>query len=115
MRKGVVLCDSLLRVDNVKKTFGGLMAIVDLYFEVRVGQIKSVIGPNGAGKTTLFNLITGVIPMSGGQIIFGEKGHYQKETPSYRRPGNFPDFPDRRAVREYDRPGKHNGRFPQPV
>ena len=46
------------------------MAIVDLSLEVESGQIKSVIGPNGAGKTTLFNLITGVHPVSGGQIVF---------------------------------------------
>ena len=64
------MADSLLKVNNVKKTFGGLMAIVDLFFEVRAGDIKSVIGPNGAGKTTLFNLITGVHPLSGGEIHF---------------------------------------------
>jgi branched-chain amino acid transport system ATP-binding protein len=67
------LGDSLLKVTNVKKTFGGLMAIVDLYFEVRVGEIKSVIGPNGAGKTTLFNLITGVHPLSDGEIHFQDR------------------------------------------
>ena len=49
------------------------MAIVDLSLEVESGQIKSVIGPNGAGKTTLFNLITGVHPVSGGQIVFQGK------------------------------------------
>jgi branched-chain amino acid transport system ATP-binding protein len=64
------LGDSLLKINNVKKTFGGLMAIVDLYFEIRTGEIKSVIGPNGAGKTTLFNLITGVHPLNGGEIYF---------------------------------------------
>ncbi|OGP51896.1 MAG: hypothetical protein A2Y79_08965 [Deltaproteobacteria bacterium RBG_13_43_22] len=49
------------------------MAIVDLSFEVEPGRIKSIIGPNGAGKTTLFNLITGVHPVSGGQIVFQGK------------------------------------------
>lgn len=58
------------------------MAIVDLSLEVESGQIKSVIGPNGAGKTTLFNLITGVHPVSAGQIVFqgkditNQKPHY---------------------------------------
>ncbi len=58
------------------------MAIVDLSLEVEPGLIKSVIGPNGAGKTTLFNLITGVHPVSGGQIVFqgkditNQKPHY---------------------------------------
>ncbi len=58
------------------------MAIVDLSLEVESGRIKSVIGPNGAGKTTLFNLITGVHPVSAGQIVFqgkditSQKPHY---------------------------------------
>jgi branched-chain amino acid transport system ATP-binding protein len=64
------LAETLLKVDNVKKVFGGLMAIADLSFEVKTGQIKSVIGPNGAGKTTLFNLITGVHPATSGEIVF---------------------------------------------
>jgi len=64
----------LLSVKNLGKTFGGLMAIYDLSFDVFKGQIKSLIGPNGAGKTTLFNLITGVYPLSQGHILFeGEK------------------------------------------
>ena len=65
--------EPLLRIDTIKKAFGGLMAIVDLSFEVKEGQIKSIIGPNGAGKTTLFNLITGVHFLSGGRIIFQGK------------------------------------------
>ena len=67
------MAQALLKIDNLKKAFGGLMAIVDLSFEIKEGQIKSVIGPNGAGKTTLFNLITGVHPVSGGEIIFQGK------------------------------------------
>jgi branched-chain amino acid transport system ATP-binding protein len=67
------LTEPLLKIHNLKKAFGGLMAIVDLSLEVGSGQIKSVIGPNGAGKTTLFNLITGVHPVSAGQIVFQGK------------------------------------------
>ncbi len=58
------------------------MAIVDLSFEVDPGRIKSIIGPNGAGKTTLFNLITGVHPVSGGQIVFKGKD-ITKQKPHY--------------------------------
>lgn len=64
------MAESLLRIESLKKAFGGLMAIFDLSFDVKAGQIKSIIGPNGAGKTTLFNLITGVHPVSGGHIFF---------------------------------------------
>jgi branched-chain amino acid transport system ATP-binding protein len=63
----------LLSVKNLGKAFGGLMAIYDLSFDVSTGQIKALIGPNGAGKTTLFNLITGVYPISQGQILFEGK------------------------------------------
>ena len=49
-RQGLSLADTLLKVDNVKKVFGGLMAIVDLSFEVKPGQIKSVIGPNSTER-----------------------------------------------------------------
>ena len=67
------MADSLLKIENLKKAFGGLLAIVDLSFEVEPGRIKSIIGPNGAGKTTFFNLITGMYPVSEGQIFFQGK------------------------------------------
>jgi branched-chain amino acid transport system ATP-binding protein len=44
--------------------------VSDLSFRVRPGQLKAIIGPNGAGKTTVFNLVTGVIPPDGGEIVF---------------------------------------------
>jgi branched-chain amino acid transport system ATP-binding protein len=63
----------LLEIRQVRKAFGGLMAIMDLSFHVMAGQIKAVIGPNGAGKTTLFNLITGIFPPSEGSVQFQGK------------------------------------------
>ena len=63
----------ILDTECLNKAFGGLMAISELSFKVREGEIKSVIGPNGAGKTTLFNLITGVHPVSSGSIHFRGK------------------------------------------
>jgi len=59
-----------LAVEKVTKQFGGLMALANVSFNVTPGEIVGVIGPNGAGKTTLFNLITGVLPPSSGQIIY---------------------------------------------
>ncbi len=53
--------ESLLQVDAVRKEFGGLVAVNDVSFEVRAGEIVGLIGPNGAGKSTTFNLITGVL------------------------------------------------------
>ena len=61
---------SLLRVENVSKHFGSLVAVNDVSMMVEPGELRAVIGPNGAGKTTFFNLITGFFRPSSGRIIF---------------------------------------------
>ncbi len=64
----------LLEVRAAKKRFGGLVAVGDLSFEMRSGEILGLIGPNGAGKSTMFNMITGVYRSDGGEIHFrGER------------------------------------------
>jgi len=60
----------LLAVRGAVKRFGGLVAVNDVSFDVRAGEIVGLIGPNGAGKSTLFDLITGTAPMSGGAVEF---------------------------------------------
>jgi branched-chain amino acid transport system permease protein len=63
----------LLEAQNVSRVFGGLRAVSDVSFTVHRGEILSIIGPNGAGKTTVFNCLTGVIPPSGGVILWNGK------------------------------------------
>ncbi|HXV99596.1 MAG TPA: ATP-binding cassette domain-containing protein, partial [Anaerolineae bacterium] len=64
---------SILKVQNLVKRFGGLVAIGDLDLDVKERTIYSVIGPNGAGKTTLFNCITGFYkPEEGDILLSGE-------------------------------------------
>ncbi|POR49758.1 amino acid/amide ABC transporter membrane protein 2 (HAAT family) /amino acid/amide ABC transporter ATP-binding protein 1 (HAAT family) [Paraburkholderia eburnea] len=64
----------LLSVDKARKQFGGLVAVNDVSFEVKAGQIIGLIGPNGAGKSTTFNLVTGVLQPTSGSITFrGER------------------------------------------
>lgn len=58
----------ILRVENVRKSFGGLMAVKDMSLEVKPRTITGLIGPNAAGKTTLFNLIAGRYRMDAGSI-----------------------------------------------
>ena len=58
----------LLQLENLTRRFSGLTAVDDVSMSVAPGAIHAVIGPNGAGKTTLFNLITGLVPPSSGQI-----------------------------------------------
>ncbi len=62
--------EPLLKIQNVRKTFGGVQALKSVSFEVSSREILGIIGPNGAGKTTLFNIVSGVYPASGGQIHF---------------------------------------------
>jgi branched-chain amino acid transport system permease protein len=61
---------ALLRVCNLRKSFGGLTAVDGISFEIRPGEITGLIGPNGAGKSTAFNLISGVLPLSDGKVYF---------------------------------------------
>lgn len=62
--------ETVLVVDAIRKEFGGLVAVNDISFNVRAGEIVGLIGPNGAGKSTTFNLITGVLPATKGQVSF---------------------------------------------
>jgi branched-chain amino acid transport system ATP-binding protein len=63
-----------LKLESLKKSFGGLPAMDDVSLEVAAGERRLIIGPNGAGKTTLFNLITGDLSGDAGTIrLFGEE------------------------------------------
>jgi branched-chain amino acid transport system permease protein len=58
----------VLDVRSARKEFGGLVAVNDVSFAVKAGEILGLIGPNGAGKSTTFNLVTGVLPATRGEI-----------------------------------------------
>ena len=64
------MAEALLRVDNLSKRYGALVAVDNVSMQVADGEVRAVIGPNGAGKTTLFHLITGVVPPSTGGVRF---------------------------------------------
>jgi len=63
----------LIRVRNIKKSFGGVVAVNDLSFDLMQGEVLGLIGPNGAGKTTIVNTITGFTKPDAGEILFKEK------------------------------------------
>ena len=91
--------DVVLDVRAVRKEFGGLVAVNDVSFEVRAGEILGLIGPNGAGKSTTFNLVTGVLPLTRGEVRLRGRAH--------RRPAVARDRAARRRAhlpaREADR------------
>jgi ABC-type branched-subunit amino acid transport system ATPase component/ABC-type branched-subunit amino acid transport system permease subunit len=60
----------LLAVRSARKTFGGLVAVNNLSFTIESGEILGLIGPNGAGKSTMFNLISGALDVTSGDIMF---------------------------------------------
>src|SRR5699024_9045927 len=60
----------VLHVEEARKEFGGLVAVNDISFSLKAGEIMGLIGPNGAGKSTTFNLITGVLPATRGKVTF---------------------------------------------
>jgi branched-chain amino acid transport system ATP-binding protein len=72
----------LLELKNVTIKFGGVTALNEVNFHVNEGEICALIGPNGAGKTTVFNVVTGVYPLTSGEILFngenlkGKKRHH---------------------------------------
>jgi ABC-type branched-subunit amino acid transport system ATPase component len=63
----------MLRVESLTKRFDGLLAVSDLSFEIKKGEILAIIGPNGAGKSTVFNLINGTLKPTSGKVFIHEQ------------------------------------------
>lgn len=77
------MTEPLLECRNVRKEFGGLVAVNDVNLRVERGRVHSIIGPNGAGKTTLMNLISGIYKPTRGEVLF--KGQPITHLPLHRR------------------------------
>ncbi|QHE85004.1 ABC transporter ATP-binding protein [Hydrogenophaga sp. BPS33] len=67
------MSDTVLKVGNVSKRFGGLQALSDVGIEIQRGQVYGLIGPNGAGKTTFFNVLTGLYTPDSGSFELAGK------------------------------------------
>jgi len=60
----------LLTTEGLTKAFGGLLALNAVDFALREGEVAAIIGPNGSGKTTFFNVLSGILPATGGRVLF---------------------------------------------
>ncbi|PZO20123.1 MAG: ABC transporter ATP-binding protein [Burkholderiales bacterium] len=69
------MTDTILKVANVSKRFGGLQALSDVGMEIKRGQVYGLIGPNGAGKTTFFNVLTGLYTPDSGTFELAGKAY----------------------------------------
>lgn len=63
----------ILEAKNLRKAFGGLVAVDDVSIQVKTRTMHAIIGPNGAGKTTLFNLLSGTMPPNQGKVFYKDK------------------------------------------
>lgn len=66
---------AILEMRSISKSFGGAKALINVDFSVEAGEIHALLGENGAGKSTLMNILTGVVPMDAGQIVFDSKAY----------------------------------------
>ena len=106
---------ALLEVKDVRRSFGGLVAVNQVSFKVASGQIKAVIGPNGAGKTTLFNIISGLLKADAGpDHLQGPLDHRLQTLPDRPR-RHLAHVPEPQPVSPDDRSGKRDGGPAQPV
>src|SRR5919204_179230 len=74
--------EPILRVRGLTRTFGGLVAVNDVSFDIYPGEIYGLIGPNGAGKTTVINMLSGLLPPTQGSVEF--RGHRIEHSPAHR-------------------------------
>ncbi|MGM9944236.1 MAG: ABC transporter ATP-binding protein [Lysinibacillus sp.] len=94
------MSETLLKVDNLGITFGGLKAVQKVNMYLNRGELIGLIGPNGAGKTTMFNMLTGVYAPTEGSIIFGGKSIASLDPYKVTRQGISRTFQNIRLFKE---------------
>lgn len=91
--RGDVPDDVMLRLEGVRKSYGGFTAVKGLDLEVRRGEIFGFLGPNGAGKTTTIRMVAGVLRPSEGRVVLGGDDLAKKPEAAKSRVGYIPDRP----------------------
>ena len=101
-RGGVMAEENILVAEDLRKEFGGLVAVNNVNFAVPRGKVVSLIGPNGAGKTTFFNMLTGVYKPTVGQGDLPRRGRHRQAAARDHRPRCRADVPEHQALRRHD-------------
>jgi ABC-2 type transport system ATP-binding protein len=83
----------MIEISGLSKSFGDFVAVRDLSFEVRPGEVLGLVGPNGAGKTTTLRMLAGIIPPTAGQIRIGAQDLARHPIEAKRQLAFFPDEP----------------------
>ncbi|MDR1174327.1 MAG: ATP-binding cassette domain-containing protein, partial [Treponema sp.] len=78
---------SLLRVEHIEKSFGGIRALRDVSFDIEAGQVCALIGENGAGKSTLGKIVTGVEHADGGTLYLNDEEYLPQNPLEAQRRG----------------------------
>ncbi len=89
----------LLEAQNLSVSFRGIVALHNYRLNLRAGELIGIIGPNGAGKTTLFNVLTGVVPASNGQVLLEGRDISRLSPDAIRRAGIARTFQNIRLFR----------------
>ena len=95
----------LLEVRNISRRFGGLQVLHDVNFEVPENRIVGLIGPNGAGKSTLFDIVSGFLAPSGGEIRYAGKGITKHTVQQRSESGLYALFSDTASLWKLDGAG----------
>ena len=91
--------DNILVAEDLRKEFGGLVAVNNVNFAVPRGKVVSLIGPNGAGKTTFFNMLTGVYKPTVGEGDLPRRGRHRQAASRNHRARGGADVPEHQALR----------------
>ena len=102
--------ECVLEVRAVRKEFGGLVAVNGVSFDVAAGEIVGLIGPNGAGKSTTFNLITGLLGLTRGEVRFRGASMAGMPSREIARLGMAPHLPARAHDPDHDGAGERRPR-----
>ncbi|MDP4590964.1 MAG: ATP-binding cassette domain-containing protein, partial [Burkholderiaceae bacterium] len=78
---------TILRLENISLSFGGVKALTNISFDVKEHEIRSIIGPNGAGKSSMLNVINGVYHPQEGTIYFQDKVRHKMDPTQAARQG----------------------------